>query len=600
MGVPPMKHGQDARATRAGKCFCRSARIPCALAALVCTVLTAQAFDLVRDGQVRAVAVVGENPAPTTLTAAGELTNYVYQITGARMRISAAPVEGLNSVMLGVDYKAARTDEICIRFRDKTTLELTGDMPRGTLYAVYELLEHFGCRFWAPGNETVPQTGTLTVPPECARVYAPPFVWRQAYGQSTSSDYKFAVKNRLNGTYWGHPRMPDEWGGKVQVDVGETLTLRWVKSKVFFKDHPEWYTWSEKENKRIPAQLCTSNPEALAQLDKEVLEYLREHPDTKTLSISGNDSDKYCRCEECKKVIEKEKANSALLMIAANRIGRLVARDYPDLRIVMLAYWASEKPPLTMTFEPNVTVCFAKLRDFATPIARNQHYMDNMLGWKKLSPNPLYIWDYNARFSNFILPSPAADTIGPNMRVYRDHGIAGMVAQLPWGSLADWVDLRCWLWGRTAWDPDVDSDRLIDEWIAGACGKGGPMMKSYWDLLLSLRKSIGPYGCGTEKWLTPQAILECHDLQQRAIAATAEGEPRTHAQVEKLSAAMLCAMVYRYKDLQAYAEAEKVEIPARDAIIDRLEELGKKYRCSTYREWDDYRNMIKKMRAGEI
>ena len=48
-------------------------------------------------------------------------------ITGARMRISAAPVEGLDSVMLGVDYKAARTDEICIRFRDKTTLELTGD-----------------------------------------------------------------------------------------------------------------------------------------------------------------------------------------------------------------------------------------------------------------------------------------------------------------------------------------------------------------------------------------------------------------------------------------------------------------------------------------
>ncbi|MDD2461069.1 MAG: hypothetical protein WC328_14265 [Kiritimatiellia bacterium] len=111
-------------------------RILCALAALVCTVFTAEAFDLVRDGHAKAAAVVGTNPALTTLTAAGELTNYVYQITGARMQISAAPVEGLNSVMLGVDYKAAKTDEICIRFRDKTTLELTGDLPRGTLYAV--------------------------------------------------------------------------------------------------------------------------------------------------------------------------------------------------------------------------------------------------------------------------------------------------------------------------------------------------------------------------------------------------------------------------------------------------------------------------------
>jgi hypothetical protein len=501
--------------------------------------------------------------------------------------------------MLGVDYKATRTDEICIRFRDKTTLELTGDLPRGTLYAVYELLEQFGCRFWAPGNETVPRVSTLAVEPEFAKVYAPPFVWRQAYGESTCVDYTFAVKNRLNGTYWGQPRMPDEWGGKVQVDVGETLTRRWVKSKEFFKDHPEWYAWREQDTNRVPAQLCTSNPEALAQLDKEVLEYLKAHPDTKTLSISGNDSDQYCRCEACRKVIATEQADSALLMIAANRVGKLVAKDYPDLRVVMLAYWATERPPRTMTLEPNVAVCFAKLRDFATPIAKNQHYMDNMLGWKKISQNPLYIWDYNARFSNFILPSPAADTIGPNMRVYRDHGIAGMVAQLPWGSLADWVDLRCWLWGRTAWDPDVDSDRLIDEWIAGACGKGAPLMKASWDMLLRLRKGIGPYGTGTDKWLTPGAMLECHGLQNRAIAATAE-DARTHAQVEKLSAAMLCAMVYRYKDLQAYAQAENRQIPTRDALVDRLEELGKKYRCGTYREWDDYRNMIKKMRAGEI
>jgi hypothetical protein len=161
------------------------------------------------------------------------------------------------------------------------------------------------------------------------------------------------------------------------------------------------------------------------------------------------------------------------------------------------------------------------------------------------------------------------------------------------------VDLRCWLWGRTAWNPDLDSEQLIDEWIAGACGAGAPLMKAYWDKLLKIRKGIGPYGCDTAKWLTPEAMLECYDLQNRAIAATT-GDVRTHAQVEKLSAAMLCALVYRYKDLLAHAQAEKRQIPERVALIDRLEELGKKYRCSTYREWDDYSNMIKKMHAGEI
>jgi hypothetical protein len=47
----------------------------------------------------------------------------------------------------------------------------------------------------------VPRVSTLTVQPAFAKVYAPPFFWRQAYGESTCVDYKFAVKNRLNGTY---------------------------------------------------------------------------------------------------------------------------------------------------------------------------------------------------------------------------------------------------------------------------------------------------------------------------------------------------------------------------------------------------------------
>ena len=143
--------------------------------------------------------------------------------------------------------------------------------------------------------------------------------------------------------------MPDNWGGKVEVDVGETLTRRWVKASVFFKDHPEWYAWRDKEAKRVPEQLCTSNPEMLAQLEKEVLTFLKSHPDTKTLSISGNDSDRYCQCEACKKVRATEQSDSALLMIAVNRVARLVAEEYPDVRIVMLAYWTTERPPKTMT-----------------------------------------------------------------------------------------------------------------------------------------------------------------------------------------------------------------------------------------------------------
>ena len=82
---------------------------------MICAVFSVGAFDLVRNSQAQAVAVVGEHPAPTTLTAANELTNYVYQMTGVKMQVSATPVPGLHVVMLGTDYKAVKTDEVCIR-----------------------------------------------------------------------------------------------------------------------------------------------------------------------------------------------------------------------------------------------------------------------------------------------------------------------------------------------------------------------------------------------------------------------------------------------------------------------------------------------------
>jgi len=136
---------------------------------------SASAFDIAKDGKAAAVIVVGENPTATTVTAANELASYLSGITGAKFTIAAKPEEGRNTILVGTPYPNGQPEEFCIRVKDATTLERTGEGTRGTLYAVYACLERFGVRFWAPDSETVPRTKDLSVPQGLSVVSAPAF-----------------------------------------------------------------------------------------------------------------------------------------------------------------------------------------------------------------------------------------------------------------------------------------------------------------------------------------------------------------------------------------------------------------------------------------
>ena len=81
---------------------------------------------------------------------------------------------------LGIpDWKRLKPDEIRLKSAGGN-LYLAGDRPRGTLYAVYELLEkEFGVRFWTADATHVPKREKLELPQIDLR-YAPPFEVRAA------------------------------------------------------------------------------------------------------------------------------------------------------------------------------------------------------------------------------------------------------------------------------------------------------------------------------------------------------------------------------------------------------------------------------------
>lgn len=573
------------------------------LLALLPTLATA--WDIVRDHK-PAASVLLPNPTPPPVqTAADELTNYIFQITGANLPVSNQPVPGLKTIRLGTPVPNTKPDEIRLKITSPDTLELTGDQPRGTLYAVYELLDRLGCRFWSPRQSTIPKQPTISLPDTLDYAYAPPFHWRQAYGEP-SLDYRWAVRNRLNGGYWGQPNIPPAWGQSCAIDVGESLTLRWVKSKEHFAKHPEWFAYRNKSKKREPGQLCVSNPEVRSRLLQEVRDYLRQHPETETLSLCGNDSDQYCQCTNgCDRLTKTHGTYAAQLVDLANFVAGSLEREFPRVRYIILAYWTTFGAPKGMKLHPQVEVCCAHLRDFSRTAEEDAYYRDGLYRWRDLAPNKrLWIWDYNACFTDFITALPQFRPIGENMRFYRSLGVQGFVCQMPWGSCSDWVDLRGWLWGRMAWNPDLDEAREIDSWIDGTMGSGAPYMKRQLAAIEAACKGhCGPYAVTAfvKSWLATNAplALACLDLQNQALAATAN-EPEAHATVERQSAALLDAIIRAYRPLAKRLEGAPRQLPPRAELVDRLEAIFAKHRCSTYREWDVPANLIKAMRQEDF
>ena len=164
---------------------CRSLAGVLAVALAVPPLLAAAAAPLVvaEGGVARAAIVVGRDALPAERHAAGELASFLAQVTGGTFPVvETAPVgrprlivgpDAAKAVDPGLPDLALGTDGIVLKTVG-TDLVLSGGRPRGTLYAVYTLLEDVvGCRWWSPGVSTIPEKPDLALP-ALDRRYVPP------------------------------------------------------------------------------------------------------------------------------------------------------------------------------------------------------------------------------------------------------------------------------------------------------------------------------------------------------------------------------------------------------------------------------------------
>ena len=290
----------------------------------------------------------------------------------------------------------------------------------------------------------------------------------------------------------------------------------------YFDAHPDWYSQIDGKRKHEHAQLCLTNEEMTRELIKNVLETLRKNPGAKMIDVSQNDWHGFCTCDKCKAVDDAEESHAGTLVLMLNRVAEAVEKEFPDVLVESLAYQYARKPPKTIKPRDNVLIRLCTIEcSYIQPLSgeQNRKFAADIEGWSKLAKH-LFIWDYTTNYNDYLGPHPNLRVLAPNVRYFVAHGAVGLFEE---GEGDDFCELKNWLLMRVMWEPSLDGEALIDEFVRGYYGEAvAPLIKQYWNVLIAQAEKekiyLGCFGTNSAKWLDLATLNRVTEIMNRAVA----------------------------------------------------------------------------------
>jgi hypothetical protein len=552
----------------------------------------------IENGKSDYVIVLSESASPSERYAADELRKTVEKMSGCTLPIVLAAKAPLTKrIFIGqsfltdqliddVDEKALEDEEFFIRTIGGD-LFIIGGQKRGTMYGVFTFLEkYFDCRWYTADVVKIPKKKTLFV-------YAindqqkPAFEYRMTFF-TEAFDRTWATHNKING--YGAD-LPSNVGGKVKYakgHLGHTFYAL-VPPEKYFKTHPEYFSLVNGKRASERGQICLTNPDVLKVAIKEIEEWIKQDPDANIVSITQNDWEGWCECENCKALDEKEKSHSGTVVAFVNAIAEAFADKYPDKLFDTFAYTYTQKPPKNLTVRDNVIIRLCHMQPSCdahalTECERNADYVDHLRGWSEKG-GKMYVWHYVTDFSHYLLPFPNFNAIRKDIPFYYKEGVDGLFCQgaTPENGGAENAELRSYVLAKMLWDPSVNVVEIINDFLQGVYGKAAGPIRDYFNMMHKITEKPGIHfnlfsNPDDGGYLTPDVIKKAHEYFYKA-EKRAENIPETLARVQKAHLPVYYADLWFQRQNQIHSQepvdqdmlATFKELVAKNGIINQSE-----------------------------
>jgi len=532
--------------------------------------------------------------------AADELKKYLRQMSGATLQETSEPdsspviLVGLRKDLGDVSFTPPKSgfDGYAIHITPERII-LAGDNPRGVLYAVYDLLEQAGCRWWHPtldpkDPEVVPEkkdivfaAGTKSESGRIElRVYNGSAFFFWIHCDRILPQIDWAAKNRFNVISWQAHHEP----GSVQKELEQMrdcgaldemdkrgLSLHgpchsfpfFLPTEKYFDEHPEWF--GLRDGKRRPnggewpaVNYCWSNKEANTEFIGNVVAFVKQWPQLKILNMVPIDGGIVCQCDKC-----QERGGSNLIIELFNRIADRLEETAPDVTLeTVCGYGPMDKPP--QGSQPN-----GKWQAVYAHWGRNHHtsYSDpeyirrpGLLVWRSYFPRFEICSYYAASSHSTINGPPFLHALEGDTKFIIDHNITGhYVLHYPHGF---WWNFSFTMGeaGKYAYyyPERAPKEELHDYALTYFGPKAGPLVAEYLLLLGSnenLDRSYDASNAGADEG-DMEWFRSMEQLRLRA-ADLAAGDPIVSYRIKKLGSAP--ALLGEWGDgRQKVADAQKL------------------------------------------
>ena len=546
--------------------------------------------------------VVDSDAIPSEKYAAQEFQRFFEQATSIHLPIENN--DASNHVYIGkgealaksgvtVDVSGLGEEGLHIIIK-RNCIAIVGGRPRGTLYGVYQFLEdELGVRFLTHDHTHVLDCSKPRIP--CREyVYKPPFSFRWSYYAENSKRPEFAARLRVN-TVTDDPKL----GGKTSQNLISHSFHKLVPFSKYGNDHPEYYALvdgkRDTDTRWAGPQLCVTNLDVIKVAAENAIHFL-DVGHFGNISVSQADTDRYCHCERCQELNTREGSPMGSQLAFVNAVAELVEKAHPEIKVGTLSYWYTRKPPKTIKPRHNVQIQLCSIECCTLhPIddpdcPKNREFCCDVSEWGKICGD-VWFWNYNTNFTAYDLPFPNLRSIGPNVRYFLRNGGKGVFMQANGnGTSGELSDLRNYLISRLLWNPELDDQKLIKEFVELHHGSAAPPILEYIEMLHdNAEKSAVHPNCfpkPEEVGLRPEIARKALDYFNRALELADNDAVR--ARVEKAS---ICA--YRTM-IDAGGLLTKAELKP---IVDSYVELCQRYEMTFAAEHKEAATFFEELRS---
>lgn len=448
-------------------------------------------------------------PAAATATeakAASELQKYLFEISGAELPVvsdTAPPTD--QEILIGItnrlrDDSLARFGEDGFVIRtDGKRLAIYGGPRHGALYGVYTLLEeYFGCRKYTAEPVVVPHTAKLRIGVPLDNEQIPQITSRYTYTMPYDSLYLdwHKLNHELDCRI-------SEFG--LFVHTFNTL----LPPEKYYAQHPEYYAMVK--GRRVATQPCLSNPQVARNRLRRTLAADRGEPRSEILVGQ--------RERQLRLLYLSRMCQNRCRRGEPGRVGRPFrkqsGRTFPrqndlDAGLPLLAQ--SSQNQTRPERQHHVLQHRVRPSHAYRRRSGSADFRRDMEAWAALTDN-IFVWDYCGSFKELQMPTPGFGVMQSNIQYFVRNGVKIFFEQCSGPMGSEFHQLRGYLAAKLLWDPELDFDATMNDFLNGYYGAAGPIIREYIDLLRQNREASGePFGIFNYttdfagSWLAPDKL----------------------------------------------------------------------------------------------